>query len=137
MTAKNPEPIRCLLGLFSVLAKRRIGNCSHAAISSATGIGVTRLQRLAGTWRPDRDCPPVDVVEVRALARFAAEVLGVEERAVARWLAGLADGREVESVVSAIRRCTVAAVERRVVVDDVALPDDLRRLLLPTPSAGT
>lgn len=137
MTAKNPEPIRALIGLFSVLAKRRIGNCSHAAISSATGIGVTRLQRLAGTWRAHLDCPPIDVVEVRAIAEFAAPVLGIEPRPIGRWLAGLEDGRERESVVSAIRRCTVAAVERRVVVDDVALPADLRRLLLPPPSAGT
>ena len=130
-TDENPEPIRALLGLFSLLGKRRIGQTRHVDISAATGIGITRLQRLAGTWRPGLDCPPIDVREVRALAKFSAGVLGVEERAIGRWLAGLEDGRERESVVSAIRRLAVAAVERRVELGDVDLPDGLRQLLLP------
>jgi hypothetical protein len=137
MPADPPEPVRALLGLCSLLGRRRLGQTRQADIAAATGIGVTRLQRLAGTWRPDRDCPPVDVVEVRALAGFAAGVLGVEERVIGRWLAGLEDGRERVAVVAAIRRLAVAAVERRIELGDVDLPDDLRRLILPPPSAGT
>lgn len=130
-TDENPEPIRALLGLFSLLGKRRIGQTRHVDISAATGIGVTRLQRLAGTWRPGLDCPPINVAEVRALAGFSAGVLGVEERSIGRWLAGLEDGRERESVVSAIRRLAVAAVERHVALGDVDLPEGLRQLLVP------
>lgn len=129
MPADPPEPIRAMLGLFSLLGRRRLGQTRQADISAATGIGVTRLQRLAGTWRPDRDCPPVDVVEVRSLARFAAGVLGVEERAIGRWLAGLADGREVAAVVAAIRRLAKEAVERQVTLADVELPAALAELL--------
>jgi len=128
---ETPEPIRALLGLFALLGKRRIGQTRHVDISAATAIGVTRLQRLAGTWRPGLDCPPIDVREVRALARFSAWVLGVDERAIGRWLAGLEDGRERESVVSAIRRLAIAAVERRVEIGDVELPGALRQLLFP------
>ena len=125
----QPEPIRALLGLFVVLARRRIGQTRHADISAATGIGVTRLQRLAGTWRPGLECPALTIKELPAISGFAAGVLGVDARAVGRWLAGLADLRESEAVVSAIRRIAVAAVERRIELADVELPAALAELL--------
>lgn len=128
-TDDHEKPIRALLGLFTVLARRRLGNCRVADIEAATGLGRTRLQRLAGVWRPHLVCPPIDVVEIRAISAFSAGVLGVDERAIGRWLAGLADGREETSVVSAIRRLTKEAVERQVTLADVELPAALAELL--------
>lgn len=128
-TDEHEKPIRALLGLFTVLARRRLGNCRVADIEEATGLGRTRLQRLAGVWRPHLVCPPIDVVEIRAISAFAAGVLGVDERSVGRWLAGLADGREETSVEAAIRRLAREAVERQVTIADVELPAALAELL--------
>lgn len=123
------KPVRALLGLLTVMSRRRIGQVRHADIAAATAIGVTRLQRLAGTWRPHLPCPALDIVEAAALARFSAPVLDVDERTIARWLCAVADGREKTACVSAVRRVAAAAVERHVELDDVPLPDGLRELL--------
>jgi len=128
-TDDHEKPIRALLGLFTVLARRRLGNCRVADIEAATGLGRTRLQRLAGVWRPHLVCPPIDVVEIRVLSAFAAGVLGIDQRSIARWLAQVEDLRERESVVSAIRRLAKEAVERQVTIAEVELPAALAELL--------
>lgn len=128
-TVDHLQNARALLGLFSVMARRWSGT-TQVAISTATGLGVTRLQRLAGTWRPSLKCPPIDVAEAHALAEYAAGVLGVDQRLVALWLCGLADKKQAAQVEAAIKRRARQAVEKPArTINDVALPDSLADLL--------
>lgn len=121
---------RALLQLFALISRRRQPGTTQADISAATAIGMTRLQRLGGTWRAHEVCPPPDLAEIHELAGFAAPLLGLNRKVCALWLAGLADKRQAAQVKASVERLAKQAVERPArSIKDVELPNDLAALI--------
>lgn len=73
---------------------------SIQTLQTATGIPVTRLRALAGTYRREKEPTPLRPEELRAIGEAAEELLGVPWLAISRALVGL-DGDDEERQVAA------------------------------------